>query len=144
MLCSASITHGFSMENPCSSWRTHGEFIWPKIHGKLMDFSREIFMGYFCKGKPVSSKTARHHAVNDLIARVPSLLLGSPSPRSQLGQTRRQAPRRIYADPLARRKTSLLERDSCQSGLRRCCRSCCLGEGSQVLRRITATLFKSF
>jgi len=33
-----------------SPWRTHGEFIWPKPHGKLMDFSHEIFMGYFFEG----------------------------------------------------------------------------------------------
>ena len=33
-----------------SPWRNHGEFIWPNPHGKLMDFSHEIFMGYFCKG----------------------------------------------------------------------------------------------
>ena len=48
--------HGFSMVIPWnydamgSPWRTHGEFIWPKTRGKLMDFSHEIFMGYFCKG----------------------------------------------------------------------------------------------
>jgi len=31
-------------------WKFHGNFIWAKTHGKLMDFSFEIFMGYFCKG----------------------------------------------------------------------------------------------
>ena len=57
------ICHGFSMVIPWNydamgspwiihgyPWRNHGEFIWPKTHGKLMDFSHEIFMGYFCKG----------------------------------------------------------------------------------------------
>ena len=31
-------------------WKFHGNFIWAKTHGKLMDFSFEIFMGHFCKG----------------------------------------------------------------------------------------------
>jgi len=30
-------------------WKFHGNFIWAKTHGKLMDFSFEIFMGYFYK-----------------------------------------------------------------------------------------------
>jgi len=34
-----------------SPWRTHGEFVWPNPHGKLMVFFHEIFMGYFCKGR---------------------------------------------------------------------------------------------
>jgi len=31
-------------------WKFRGNFIWAKTHAKLMDFSFEIVMGYFCKG----------------------------------------------------------------------------------------------
>jgi len=49
-----------------SPWRTHGEFIWPKPHGKLMDFSHEIFMGYSVRvvtGTVNSRQTAKNNTV---------------------------------------------------------------------------------
>jgi len=44
-------THGvYTMGIP---WTSHGDFIWAKTHGKLMEYFHDISMGHFYKGKHV-------------------------------------------------------------------------------------------